>query len=161
MRDPTCSTWLLRLGLAWLCGNTGCASDGGKGDESNEASTSSEDEAPTTDPDTGASSACDPRPEYPEVYSSCTGMTTCDGEGICAYQVGMDPAMDPAYCTSYCMFDLECPSVGACTATPICLTPSGGGTGACALDCGDGKQCPEGMECLEDMDSGGIRYICF
>jgi hypothetical protein len=148
MREPARSTWVLGLGLAWLCSEA-CVDQGGE---------DGEDDGPVTD--TGAP-ACDPRPEYPELYSSCTGMTSCNGERVCAYQVGMDPTMDPAYCTSYCMLDLECPSVGACTATPLCLTPSGSGTGACALDCGDGKQCPEGMECLEDMDSGGLRYICF
>jgi len=130
----------------------------GEGDEGTESGEDGEGTGHVAD--TGAP-ACDLPPEDPELYSSCTGMNTCDGQGICAYQVDTDPAMDPAYCTSYCMFDLECPSVGTCTATPICLTPSGGGTGARALDCGDGKQCPEGMECLEDMDSGGIRYICF
>ena len=141
---------ILGLGLALVYGSDACVSDdavhdGGSGSEG-----------------TSESPACEPRPEYPEVYSSCTGMTSCDGGGrVCAYQVGMDPAMDPAYCTAYCMFDLECPSAGTCTARPICLTPSGGGTGACALDCGDGKECPEDMECLEDMDSGSVRYICF
>ena len=157
MKATARSAWILALGLGWLCSGA-CTARDGKGDESDEGSEGSEGDVQATE--TGAPS-CAPRPEYPEVYSSCTGMNSCGGVGVCAYQVGSDPAMDPAYCTSYCMFDVECPTIGTCTATPICLTQSGGGTGVCALDCGEGKECPEGMECLEDMDSGGIRYLCF
>lgn len=156
MPTPVRSTWLLGLALAWL-GSDACVDQRTEGDDDSEPMPDTGE--PMTD--TGAP-ACDPRPEYPEVYASCTGMTSCGGGGrVCAYQAGMDPTMDPAYCTTYCTFSVECPAVGTCTAEPICLTPSGGGTGACALDCGEGKQCPEGMECLEDTDSGGIRYICF
>jgi hypothetical protein len=112
--------------------------------------------------DTEAALTCDPRPAYPALYSSCSGVEICErSDYVCAYQQSMDPAVDPAYCTSYCTFDVECPPVGTCSAVPLCLTPLGGGTGVCALDCADDKQCPEGMECIEDEDSGGLRYLCF
>jgi hypothetical protein len=137
-----------------VLGSDGCTSEDVQDGEDGE------DDAPMTG--TTGSPACDPRPAYPELYSSCTGTAACgSSDHICAYQVGMDPAMDPAYCTSYCTFDVECSAVGMCTAVPICLTPTGGGTGVCALDCADDMQCPEGMQCLEDMDNGGIRYLCF
>lgn len=162
MRGQARATWILLVGLAWLYGSSGCTSEDGKGDESNEASASSEDEAPTTDPDTGASPACEPRPVYPELYSSCTGMGSCGGDGrVCAYQAGADPTMDPAYCTTYCTFDVECPAVGTCSATPLCITQTGGGTGVCALDCADDKQCPTNLLCLEDIDNGSVRHLCF
>lgn len=157
MRAP--STPLLRLCLAWLCG---CASEDGNGDDHDAPSSSGEDDASTADPDTGTSPACEPRPVYPELYSSCTGAGTCGSDDrVCAYQAGADPAMAPAYCTTYCTFDVECPSVGTCTATPLCITQTGGGTGVCALDCADGKQCPADMMCLEDVDNGGVRHLCF
>jgi hypothetical protein len=73
----------------------------------------------------------------------------------------MDPAVDPAYCTAYCTLDVDCPAVGSCTAAPICLTPGTGGSGVCALDCDEGRQCPEGMECLADESNGAVRYLCF
>lgn len=113
-------------------------------------------------PATGEALVCQPQPLYNELYSSCTGVQDCGrADYVCAYQVGTDPATAPAFCTGYCTLDVHCPAVGDCAATPICLTPSAGGTSVCALDCGDDRPCPEGMECLEDEDNGGVRYLCF
>lgn len=109
-----------------------------------------------------AGEGCAPRPAYPEVYSSCAGAATCGVSGYaCASQTGQDPEFNPAYCASSCMMDSECPAIPACSAVSTCVRPSGAGTGVCALDCADGKQCPNDMMCLPDTINGETFYFCF
>jgi hypothetical protein len=43
----------------------------------------------------------------------------------------------------------DCPDAPAGTAIPACVPLSGGGGAACLLDCGDGRQCPQGMDCID------------
>lgn len=147
------------MAIAWACSSHGCVGDDGDSEGSEGAATT--DEGSEGDVTTGAAPACDPQPASPALYSSCTGTGSCSGDLVCALPTGADPAVDPAYCTTYCTLGVECPTVGSCTAEPRCITQIGGGTGVCALDCSEGKLCPETMDCLEDMDSGGLRYLCF
>ena len=124
--------------------------------EADEAGSSETGESGETDGE-----ACAPRPAYPEVYSSCAGAATCGISGYaCASQSGQDPEFSPAYCASSCMMDSECPTISECSAVTTCVRPSGG-TGVCALECADGKQCPDNMMCLPDVTDGVTYYYCF
>jgi hypothetical protein len=104
---------------------------------------------------------CAPRPSYPEVYSSCAGAATCGVSGYaCASQTGKDPEFNQAYCTNSCTMDSECSTIPECSAVSICVRPEGG-TGICALECANGKQCPGNMMCLPDVTDGVTVYYCF
>lgn len=103
---------------------------------------------------------CEPQPTDGVLYASCRG-AACNTGLVCAYNEELGQAASPAYCTGYCTFSEQCEVVGLCTAEPMCIIPSNGNTGVCVLDCSDGKQCPEGMECLQDEDGGAIRYLCY
>jgi hypothetical protein len=99
--------------------------------------------------------SCAPRPDYPEVFSSCSGAASCGVSGYaCASQTGMDPVSSPAYCTNSCTMDSECTTFSECSAVSTCV-------GVCVLECADGKQCPDGMMCLPDVTNGVTSYYCF
>ena len=72
----------------------------------------------------------------------------------------MSAVSSQAFCTKSCYVDEDCPSVGECGATGICSS-GGMGQGVCALDCADGKQCPDNMMCLSDLDPTNPRDFCF
>ena len=136
----------------------GCAREGD--DVGSDAGTSAESDSSAESGETGFES-CAPRPLFPEVYSSCAGAAHCGASGhACASQTGQDPEFNEAYCTSSCMMDSECPSIPECSAVTTCVRPDGG-TGVCALDCADGKQCPDDMTCMPDVVDGAMVYFCF
>jgi hypothetical protein len=125
------------------------------------ACTSEADEAGSAETGETAAEACAPRPVYPETYSSCAGAATCGVSGYaCASQSGLSAVYNPAYCASACQMDSQCPTIPECSAVSTCVSPNGG-AGVCALECADGKQCPDGMMCLPDITDGVTFYYCF
>lgn len=141
----------------WLAlSGTACAASTAAEDAS---STSAEGNATGTGESGG--SCAEARPAFPEPYSSCAGAGHCGAsDNRCASPTGLDPVSNPAFCTFNCTADFECPTT-ECSAQTVCIIPNNGGTGLCALDCSDGKQCPEGMVCLEDMNGNELNYLCF
>ncbi len=101
------------------------------------------------------------QPEEPgAVYSACGAPDECSPQPYCVFPSGED-----GFCT------VECPpgdDPSGCMDDPgqlgraICLDiglPSE--RGVCAIDCGDGLACPEGMRCEEVQTDAGPQRVCF
>ncbi|MGH1341899.1 MAG: hypothetical protein ACRBN8_10130 [Nannocystales bacterium] len=141
---------------------TASDSTGGSGDtelptETAESTGETSAEASTdTDPlgsSGGESTFGEPPSEQPEdgMYSSCASIVDCIGLTACltATDTGGQP-IDPFCTAGACKSPLaQCDPTPGGTAVPICLptkTESGMDT-VCALDCSQGQECPDGMDC--------------
>ena len=110
---------------------------------------------PSTDTDTpgsssGGSSSGEPPSEQPEdgMYSSCDSIVDCIGLTACltATDTGGQP-IDPFCTAGACKSPLaQCDPTPGGTAVPICLLTASEET-VCALDCSQGQECPDGMDC--------------
>jgi hypothetical protein len=85
-------------------------------------------------------------------YSDCIDWVECDSNWC------LRPLDEPGFCTAECHDVDDCAESAAGTAEPTCLPVDG--DNACALDCGGGRTCPQGMRC-EQVDADGPRSICF
>lgn len=114
--------------------------------------------APSTDTDIEGSSGeapstGEPPSEQPEdgMYSRCDSIVDCIGLTACltATDTGGQPI--EAFCTAgACKSPLaQCDPTPGGTAVPICLPTDIGGVmdNLCALDCSQGQECPDGMDC--------------
>jgi hypothetical protein len=87
------------------------------------------------------------------MYSSCAVPADCVGVNLCV--TILDPMQVPlgGFCTSPGCANaaVDCVATPGGTATPMCLplTVNDMPDAACALDCGGGKTCPAGMECID------------
>ncbi len=79
--------------------------------------------------------------DWPEVCEDSAASCVSDDPSNPTFGVGF---------LSNCFEDCDCwaaPETG--TATPVCSNDIlSSGAAACALDCSDGKTCPDGMECI-------------
>lgn len=118
------------------------------------ASSETTDDPTTTEPgSTGASTTTDPTtgggsdPTYP----------ACDADTPTMCPRGFDeciPVQAGGWCTVHCEDPSTCPVPVSGTAEVVCAGPSGN---QCALDCGGGKTCPDGMGCTHIQ---GTIYRC-
>lgn len=87
-------------------------------------------------------------------YPACGMDGSCpDPFTVCA-EIGGGSNPDGSWCTIPCMDDAECPAPDSDVLEAVCQilpAPGGGGDSVCILGCGNGGQCPTGMECI-----GGI-----
>jgi hypothetical protein len=93
-------------------------------------------------------------PPAGEQYSGCFDDDDCFDKWC------LHPAGETGFCTFACnggTTNCEPPYGG--TATLTCLPVEG--EEVCALDCGNGKDCPSGMRCEQIEASGDPRSICF
>lgn len=87
------------------------------------------------------------------MYSTCAMPSDCVGVNLCV--TILDPMQMPlgGFCTSPGCANAatDCVATPGGTATPMCLplTVNDMPDAACALDCGGGKTCPAGMECID------------
>lgn len=153
------------------------SSDGESGESS-----PSDDPAPTTPSD--ASSECpfadgvavvDPnaaypfcQPDAPEAFTFyCARQPSshgfwlwhADANGVTSrYCEGGDDC-NACNCSVECRNDpddlLACPDPPSGNALPTCFTWNGPDSdGQCFLDCGDGEACPDGMQCVDNLEAG-------
>jgi hypothetical protein len=100
--------------------------------------------------------ANDPQPGPGELYSHCLENAGCPGLDGCLTLVDeLDEVVD-GFCTNFCMSDDECSAPTGGNAMPFCREASE--STHCAIDCGGGLTCPDGMSC-EPVDSG--EELCF
>lgn len=88
--------------------------------------------------------------EQPEngMYSSCDSIADCVGLTACLTATDTSGQAIDAFCTAgACDSPLaQCDPTPGGTAVPICL-PTDAMDNVCALDCAQGQECPDGMDC--------------
>lgn len=130
-------------------------SDGESSDGTDDPTDPSDGSSTDTDTDTvgssgGGSSSGEPPSEQPEdgMYSSCDSIVDCIGLTACltATDTGGQP-IEPFCTAGACKSPLaQCDPTPGGTAVPICLLTASMET-VCALDCSQGQECPDGMDC--------------
>jgi hypothetical protein len=89
-----------------------------------------------------------------EPLGACTDVNDCLDEWC------VHPAGESGFCTYACGGPDGCPEPVGGTATETCLLVEG--VDVCALDCGGGGSCPNGMRCEQiQASNGAARSICF
>jgi len=88
------------------------------------------------------------------LYGDCSSDTDCALTEICAiYENGNGVEEGLRWCALPCDVagdGSDCPPVHADSeTTPVCDAHPKSGDGMCALDCGGGFACPDGMECWD------------
>lgn len=108
-----------------------------------------------TDEDVGV------QPDEPgAVYSPCGAPDACSPLPYCVF-----PSGEQGFCTAECVGEDDpsaCPDDPGNLGRAFCLDiglPSG--QRVCAIDCGDGLPCPEGMRCEEVQTDAGPERACF
>ena len=97
-----------------------------------------------------------PQPGLGKLYSPCLDNDSCPGLDGCATVVeeaGTEPFA--GFCSNFCAGDDECWADVGGTALPHCNDAA---SRYCELDCGGGRTCPEGMDCVE-LSSGA--FVCY
>ncbi len=108
----------------------------------------------TTDPMPGTSSgsASSGEPPGPVSYPNCPARDDCPRPYDQCFSPGQ---MGVQWCTHECDNDGECRAPSSGNAIPRCTGMNGL---RCALDCSDGAQCPDGMDCVGlGMDGQAMR----
>ncbi len=94
------------------------------------------------------------------VYSPCGEPDACAPLPYCVF-----PSGEAGFCTQACAGPddaSECPDDPGNLGRAFCLDiglPDG--NRVCAIDCGDGRACPEGMRCEEVQTDDGPLRACF